>query len=192
MVSHSFYWQVPTLHGLLHHWLTLCEGLNITFHVALALLKTSKEDLLQADFEGTLQFFRVQLSKVIQRYKAEENARSLMEQAYNIKVTTKKLKKHEKEYLKMQDSHLQQEDPMDRYKFVYLQITSPLAFILVIFISWEKEREKEKVAINYFQKWEKGKWQSTVLAVHSHILIYSMLFLHGILYPSRLQSNTMI
>ena len=109
--------------------------MNITFHVALALLKTSKEDLLQADFEGTLQFFRVQLSKVIQRYKAEENARSLMEQAYNIKVTTKKLKKHEKEYLKMQDSHLQQEDPMDRYKFVYLQITSPLAFILVIFIS---------------------------------------------------------
>ncbi|NXF94424.1 RBG1L protein, partial [Eubucco bourcierii] len=63
--------------------LLLCEGMNIIFHVALALLKTSKEDLLQADFEGALKFFRVQLPK---RYRAEENARRLMEQACNIKV----------------------------------------------------------------------------------------------------------
>nr|KAF6397757.1 RAB GTPase activating protein 1 like [Rousettus aegyptiacus] len=97
--------------------LLLCEGLNIIFHVALALLKTSKEDLLQADFEGALKFFRVQLPK---RYRAEENARRLMEQACNIKVPTKKLKKYEKEYQTMRESQLQQEDPMDRYKFVYL------------------------------------------------------------------------
>ncbi|XP_031242570.1 rab GTPase-activating protein 1-like isoform X4 [Mastomys coucha] len=93
--------------------LLLCEGLNIIFHVALALLKTSKEDLLQADFEGALKFFRVQLPK---RYRAEENARRLMEQACNIKVPTKKLKKYEKEYQAMQENQLQQEDPMDRYK----------------------------------------------------------------------------
>ncbi|XP_059947209.1 rab GTPase-activating protein 1-like isoform X2 [Mesoplodon densirostris] len=93
--------------------LLLCEGLNIIFHVALALLKTSKEDLLQADFEGALKFFRVQLPK---RYRAEENARRLMEQACNIKVPTKKLKKYEKEYQTMRESQLQQEDPMDRYK----------------------------------------------------------------------------
>ncbi|KAM4861346.1 rab GTPase-activating protein 1-like isoform 2-T3 [Thomomys bottae] len=97
--------------------LLLCERLNIIFHVALALLKTSKEDLLQADFEGALKFFRVQLPK---RYRAEENARRLMEQACNIKVPTKKLKKYEKEYQTMRESQLQQEDPMDRYKFVYL------------------------------------------------------------------------
>ncbi|XP_019581564.2 rab GTPase-activating protein 1-like isoform X2 [Rhinolophus sinicus] len=97
--------------------LLLCEGLNIIFHVALALLKTSKEDLLQADFEGALKFFRVQLPK---RYRAEENARRLMEQACNIKVPTKKLKKYEKEYHTVRESQLQQEDPMDRYKFVYL------------------------------------------------------------------------
>lgn len=48
-------------------------------------LQTSKEDLLQADFEGALKFFRVQLPK---RYRAEENARRLMEQACNIKVRT--------------------------------------------------------------------------------------------------------
>ncbi|KAG9483035.1 hypothetical protein GDO78_009133 [Eleutherodactylus coqui] len=93
--------------------LLLCEGLAIIFQVALALLKTSKEDLLQADFEGALKFFRVQLPK---RYRAEENARRLMEQACNIKVPTKKLKKYEKEYLAMRESQLQQEDPIERYK----------------------------------------------------------------------------
>ncbi|KAM8819200.1 rab GTPase-activating protein 1-like isoform X7 [Bos indicus] len=35
-------------------------------------------------------------------------------------VPTKKLKKYEKEYQTMRESQLQQEDPMDRYKFVYL------------------------------------------------------------------------
>ncbi|KAI7790781.1 putative rab GTPase-activating protein 1-like [Triplophysa rosa] len=93
--------------------LLLCEGLNIIFNVALALLKTSKEDLLQADFEGALKFFRVQLPK---RYRAAENARRLMEQACNIKVPTKKLKKFEKEYQALRESQLQQEDPIDRYQ----------------------------------------------------------------------------
>uniref|UniRef100_A0A8C5I268 Rab-GAP TBC domain-containing protein n=1 Tax=Gouania willdenowi TaxID=441366 RepID=A0A8C5I268_GOUWI len=93
--------------------LLLCEGLNIIFNVALALLKTSKEDLLQADFEGALKFFRVQLPK---RYRAAENARRLMEQACNIKVPTKKLKKFEKEYQMLRESQLQQEDPIDRYQ----------------------------------------------------------------------------
>ncbi|XP_036969733.1 rab GTPase-activating protein 1-like isoform X1 [Acanthopagrus latus] len=93
--------------------LLLCEGLSIIFNVALALLKTSKEDLLQADFEGALKFFRVQLPK---RYRAAENARRLMEQACNIKVPTKKLKKFEKEYQTLRESQLQQEDPIDRYQ----------------------------------------------------------------------------
>ncbi|KAK3561932.1 hypothetical protein QTP86_019055 [Hemibagrus guttatus] len=93
--------------------LLLFEGLNIIFNVALALLKTSKEDLLQADFEGALKFFRVQLPK---RYRAAENARRLMEQACNIKVPTKKLKKFEKEYQAFRESQLQQEDPIDRYQ----------------------------------------------------------------------------
>ncbi|XP_061538922.1 rab GTPase-activating protein 1-like isoform X2 [Phycodurus eques] len=93
--------------------LLLCEGLNIIFNVALALLKTSKEDLLTADFEGALKFFRVQLPK---RYRAAENARRLMEQACNIKVPTKKLKKFEKEYQTLKESQLQQEDPIDRYQ----------------------------------------------------------------------------
>ncbi|XP_031159776.1 rab GTPase-activating protein 1-like isoform X3 [Sander lucioperca] len=77
------------------------------------LLATSKEDLLQADFEGALKFFRVQLPK---RYRAAENARRLMEQACNIKVPTKKLKKFEKEYQTLRESQLQQEDPIDRFQ----------------------------------------------------------------------------
>uniref|UniRef100_A0A8C2IPA9 RAB GTPase activating protein 1-like n=1 Tax=Cyprinus carpio TaxID=7962 RepID=A0A8C2IPA9_CYPCA len=76
-------------------------------------MQTSKEDLLQADFEGALKFFRVQLPK---RYRAAENARRLMEQACNIKVPTKKLKKFEKEYQCLRESQLQQEDPIDRYQ----------------------------------------------------------------------------
>ncbi|XP_057625666.1 rab GTPase-activating protein 1-like isoform X2 [Chionomys nivalis] len=88
--------------------------LCMVFHIIdLLLCETSKEDLLQADFEGALKFFRVQLPK---RYRAEENARRLMEQACNIKVPTKKLKKYEKEYQAMRENQLQQEDPMDRYK----------------------------------------------------------------------------
>ncbi|XP_064371663.1 rab GTPase-activating protein 1-like isoform X2 [Dromaius novaehollandiae] len=88
--------------------------LCMVFHIIdLLLCETSKEDLLQADFEGALKFFRVQLPK---RYRAEENARRLMEQACNIKVPTKKLKKYEREYQTMRESQLQQEDPMDRYK----------------------------------------------------------------------------
>uniref|UniRef100_A0A674NER1 RAB GTPase activating protein 1 like n=1 Tax=Takifugu rubripes TaxID=31033 RepID=A0A674NER1_TAKRU len=109
--------------------LLLCEGMNIIFNVALALLKTSKEDLLQADFEGALKFFRVQLPK---RYRAAENARRLMEQACNIKVPTKKLKKFEKEYQTLRESQLQQEDPIDRYQknrlFLCIYLLLPFIF----------------------------------------------------------------
>uniref|UniRef100_A0A8C6SLU2 RAB GTPase activating protein 1 like n=1 Tax=Neogobius melanostomus TaxID=47308 RepID=A0A8C6SLU2_9GOBI len=88
--------------------------LCMVFHITdLLLCETSKEDLLQADFEGALKFFRVQLPK---RYRAAENARRLMEQACNIKVPTKKLKKFEKEYQTLRESQLQQEDPIDRYQ----------------------------------------------------------------------------
>uniref|UniRef100_A0A672T547 RAB GTPase activating protein 1 like n=1 Tax=Sinocyclocheilus grahami TaxID=75366 RepID=A0A672T547_SINGR len=101
------------LERLLQVWPLCLLKEYIIFNVALALLKTSKEDLLQADFEGALKFFRVQLPK---RYRAAENARRLMEQACNIKVPTKKLKKFEKEYQSLRESQLQQEDPIDRYQ----------------------------------------------------------------------------
>uniref|UniRef100_A0A665WRW8 Rab GTPase-activating protein 1 n=1 Tax=Echeneis naucrates TaxID=173247 RepID=A0A665WRW8_ECHNA len=64
--------------------LLLCEGISVIFNVALALLKTSKDDLIQADFEGALKFFRVPVPK---RYRSEENAKKLMELACSMKVS---------------------------------------------------------------------------------------------------------
>uniref|UniRef100_A0A673X5Y7 Rab GTPase-activating protein 1 n=1 Tax=Salmo trutta TaxID=8032 RepID=A0A673X5Y7_SALTR len=63
--------------------LLLCEGISVIFNVALALLKTSREDLLATDFEGALKFFRVPVPK---RYRSEENAKKLMELACSMKV----------------------------------------------------------------------------------------------------------
>uniref|UniRef100_A0A8C8ENX1 Rab GTPase-activating protein 1 n=1 Tax=Oncorhynchus tshawytscha TaxID=74940 RepID=A0A8C8ENX1_ONCTS len=96
--------------------LLLCEGISVIFNVALALLKTSREDLLATDFEGALKFFRVPVPK---RYRSEENAKKLMELACSMKVlqsTLKKLKKYEKEYDSMREQQEQQEAPIERYE----------------------------------------------------------------------------
>uniref|UniRef100_A0A8C9T350 Rab GTPase-activating protein 1 n=1 Tax=Scleropages formosus TaxID=113540 RepID=A0A8C9T350_SCLFO len=93
--------------------LLLCEGISVIFNVALALLKTSKDDLLQTDFEGALKFFRVPVPK---RYRSEENAKKLMELACSMKISQKKLKKFEKEYYMMREQQAQQEDPIERYE----------------------------------------------------------------------------
>lgn len=45
--------------------------------------QTSKDDLIQTDFEGALKFFRVPVPK---RYRSEENAKKLMELACSMKV----------------------------------------------------------------------------------------------------------
>uniref|UniRef100_A0A673NA16 Rab GTPase-activating protein 1 n=1 Tax=Sinocyclocheilus rhinocerous TaxID=307959 RepID=A0A673NA16_9TELE len=93
--------------------LLLCEGISIIFNVALALLKTSKDDLLQTDFEGALKFFRVPVPK---RYRSEENAKKLMELACSMKISQKKLKKYEKEYHTIREQQEQQEAPIERYE----------------------------------------------------------------------------
>lgn len=46
--------------------------------------QTSKDDLIQTDFEGALKFFRVPVPK---RYRSEENAKKLMELACSMKVS---------------------------------------------------------------------------------------------------------
>ncbi|XP_068429821.1 rab GTPase-activating protein 1 isoform X3 [Clinocottus analis] len=93
--------------------LLLCEGISVIFNVALALLKTSKDDLIQTDFEGALKFFRVPVPK---RYRSEENAKKLMELACSIKISQKKLKKFEKEYHTLREQQEQQEAPIERYE----------------------------------------------------------------------------
>ncbi|XP_030598030.1 rab GTPase-activating protein 1 isoform X2 [Archocentrus centrarchus] len=93
--------------------LLLCEGISVIFNVALALLKTSKDDLIQTDFEGALKFFRVPVPK---RYRSEENAKKLMELACSMKISQKKLKKYEKEYHTIREQQEQQEAPIERYE----------------------------------------------------------------------------
>ncbi|XP_061657711.1 rab GTPase-activating protein 1 isoform X2 [Syngnathoides biaculeatus] len=93
--------------------LLLCEGISVIFNVALALLKTSKDDLIQTDFEGALKFFRVPVPK---RYRSEENAKKLMELACSMKISQKKLKKFEKEYNTIREQQEQQEAPIERYE----------------------------------------------------------------------------
>ncbi|XP_069370157.1 rab GTPase-activating protein 1 isoform X2 [Paralichthys olivaceus] len=93
--------------------LLLCEGISVIFNVALSLLKTSKDDLIQTDFEGALKFFRVPVPK---RYRSEENAKKLMELACSMKISQKKLKKFEKEYHTIREQQEQQEAPIERYE----------------------------------------------------------------------------
>lgn len=55
--------------------------------------QTSKDDLIQTDFEGALKFFRVPVPK---RYRSEENAKKLMELACSMKVSLEFKKKKKK------------------------------------------------------------------------------------------------
>lgn len=57
--------------------------MNTIFHISLALLKDAKQDLLQLDFEGALKHFRVTLPR---RYRTEQNAKRLIQQAVSLKV----------------------------------------------------------------------------------------------------------
>lgn len=91
--------------------LFLSEGMETIFSVALALLKTSRKELLALDFEGVLKFFRVQLPK---KYRSEESAKELLQLAVSLKVSPKKLKKFEKDYIAFKEAQMQQEDPFDR------------------------------------------------------------------------------
>ncbi|GFS14750.1 rab GTPase-activating protein 1 [Elysia marginata] len=93
--------------------LFLSEGNLTIFCVALALLKSSRKELLSHEFEGVLKYFRVHLPK---KYRSESSARELMACAVGTKVSSRKLKKYEKEYQTIQEQNLQQEDPLERYE----------------------------------------------------------------------------
>ncbi|CAL1530550.1 unnamed protein product [Lymnaea stagnalis] len=93
--------------------LFLSEGHLIIFSVALALLKSSRKDLLAHDFEGVLKYFRVHLPK---RYRGEEAAKELMRATVSLKVGSRKLKKYEKEYQTIQEQSMAKEDPIERFE----------------------------------------------------------------------------
>ncbi|KHN82612.1 Rab GTPase-activating protein 1 [Toxocara canis] len=91
--------------------LFLSEGMNTIFHISLALLKASKKELLQLDFEGALKYFRVALPR---KYRTEANAKELIHQAVKLKISHKRLSKYEKEYYSLKERELESLDPQER------------------------------------------------------------------------------
>lgn len=71
----------------------LLDGMNTIFQIALALLGSSKQELLALDFEGVLKYFRVQMPK---RYRNQDNVQQLI--VASSAISLKKLKKHAKNY----------------------------------------------------------------------------------------------
>ena len=74
-------------------------------------VQVSRKDLLALDFEGVLKYFRIQLPK---RFRSEEATKDLIKTAVSLKVSSKKLKKYEKEYQSIREQECQQEDPIER------------------------------------------------------------------------------
>jgi hypothetical protein len=89
--------------------LFLLEGFQAVFQVALAILKVSKRELLEQDFEGLMKYYRVNIPKT---YRIEENAKHLMQVATKIKL--KKLIKYEKDWLRIKAEERAKEDPVLR------------------------------------------------------------------------------
>uniref|UniRef100_A0A914W7E3 Beta-hexosaminidase A n=1 Tax=Plectus sambesii TaxID=2011161 RepID=A0A914W7E3_9BILA len=91
--------------------LFLSEGINTIFHISLALLRASKKDLLQLDFEGVLKYFRVALPR---KYRTESNAKELIHQAVKLRLSHKRLSKYEKDYLAYKKTIETTQDPLER------------------------------------------------------------------------------
>lgn len=91
--------------------LFLCHGMSVIFQVALALLKASRRELIQMDFEAILKYFRISMPK---KYLDEEEYKKLVNSALGFRVTNKKMKKYEKEYMLKKEQEAQLEDPVAR------------------------------------------------------------------------------
>lgn len=87
----------------------LLDGMNTIFQIALALLGSSKQELLALDFEGVLKYFRVQMPK---RYRNQENVQQLI--LASSEISLKKLKKHAKNYEFVKQKEKLLENPLSR------------------------------------------------------------------------------
>merc|ERR1719450_945427 len=99
----------------------MLEGFQSVFQVALAILKVSKRELLDQDFEGLMKYYRVNIPKT---YRNVENSRHLMQVATKIKL--KKLKKYEKDWLRIKAEERAKEDPVLRLERENWIFFSPL------------------------------------------------------------------
>jgi len=87
----------------------LLDGMNTIFQIALALLGSSKQELLALDFEGVLKYFRVQMPK---RYRSQENVQQLINASSEISL--KRLKKYAKSYEAVKQKEKLLENPVAR------------------------------------------------------------------------------
>lgn len=87
----------------------LLDGMDTIFQIALALLGSSRQELLTLDFEAVLKYFRVQMPK---RYRNQENVQQLIKASSEISL--KRLKKHAKNYQLMKRKEKLLENPLTR------------------------------------------------------------------------------
>jgi len=87
----------------------LLDGMDTIFQIALALLKSSKQELLAHDFEGVLKYFRVQMPKL---YRDQENVQQLIVASSSINL--KKLPKYAKNYESLKQKERLMENPILR------------------------------------------------------------------------------
>jgi len=93
--------------------LFLMHGVSVLFSVGVALLKVAQRDLLALDFEGVLKYFRLSMPK---KYRCEASFEDLVVVWAGLvgRITDKKLKKLEKNYLLMREVEQLKEDPVIR------------------------------------------------------------------------------
>lgn len=87
----------------------LLNGIDTIFQIALALLASSKQELLALDFEGVLKYFRVHMPKL---YRDQENVQQMIRASSEINL--KRLKKYAKNYETIRQKEKLMENPIAR------------------------------------------------------------------------------
>ena len=82
----------------------LCEGMEVIFRIALALLITGKDELLLQDMEGVIKYFQKYMPAHF-----EANQEAVFKLAFEININQKKMKKLEKEYTTMKTKEKEDE-----------------------------------------------------------------------------------
>lgn len=89
----------------------ICEGREGLFRVILAMLTLGQEGILELDMEGMLKYFQKDMPE-----KYEKDMSLLMKAAAEVKVSSKKLKRLEKEYTRVKHKEAEDNEELRRLK----------------------------------------------------------------------------
>lgn len=89
----------------------ICEGREGLFRVILAMLTLGQEEILELDMEGMLKYFQKDMPE-----KYEKDMSVLMKAAAEVKVSSKKLKRLEKEYTRVKHKEAEDNEELRRLK----------------------------------------------------------------------------